>query len=129
VADDWCCKGTDPSCDGPQECANRAALLIEAQQAEIKRLRRWKAEAIEVLSRWDAVADMVPVRLGDLKSDAVAAEIERLRAEREPVLALPDDSELILCISQDYAAGYRDGYREATRQIKSLFHPKEARRG
>ena len=39
MADDWCCKGTDPSCDGPQECANRAALLIEAQQAEIERLQ------------------------------------------------------------------------------------------
>ncbi len=39
MADDWCCKGTDPSCDGSQECVNRAALLIEAQQAEIERLR------------------------------------------------------------------------------------------
>jgi len=48
--------------------------------AEIERLRRWKAKATEVLKQWDTVADMVPARLGDKKSDAVAAEIERLRS-------------------------------------------------
>ena len=47
---------------------------------EIERLRRWKAEAIEVLNRWDAVAVMVPARLGERKSETAAAEIERLRA-------------------------------------------------
>jgi hypothetical protein len=52
VADDWCCKGTDPSCDGPQECANRAALLIEAQHAEIKRLRVALAYACGILSTY-----------------------------------------------------------------------------
>jgi hypothetical protein len=104
--------------------------------AEIKRLRRWKAEATEVLTRWDAVADMVPVRLGDLKSDAVAAEIERLRAASNAVSALSDDAGLILydagltlCVSQDYVAGYRYGYREAILQIKSVFRPEEDRRG
>ena len=65
-----------------EETALDAIALIKAQQAEIERLRRWKAEAMEVLRRWDEVADMVPARIGDLKSDAVAAEIERLRAER-----------------------------------------------
>jgi hypothetical protein len=97
--------------------------------AEIKRLRRWKAEATEVLTRWDAVADMVPARIGDRKSDAVADEIERLRAASDAVSALSDDSELILSVSQDYVAGRRDGWREAVRQIKSVFHPEEARRG
>ncbi len=78
----------DPiDCDGA--CyACRAADLIEAQQSEIERLRRWKAEATEVLKGWDAVADMVPVRLGDLKSDAVAAEIIRLRQEINRLTAL-----------------------------------------
>lgn len=55
-------------------------LVIESV-AEIERLRRWKAEAIEVLNRWDAVADMVPVRPGDRKSDAVAAEIAKQKKE------------------------------------------------
>jgi hypothetical protein len=70
---------------GPEVALNifrDAADVVQAQQAEIKQLSRWKAEAIEVLNRWDAVADMVPICLGDRKSDAVAAEIERLRAER-----------------------------------------------
>jgi ABC-type nitrate/sulfonate/bicarbonate transport system substrate-binding protein len=65
-----------------------AADAIEAQQAEIERLRRWKAEATEVLKGWDAVANMVPVRLGDRKSDAVAAEIIRLRQEINRLTAL-----------------------------------------
>jgi hypothetical protein len=61
---------------------------LTRQQAEIERLRRWKAEAMEVLVQWDAVADMVPVRLGDRKSDAVAAEIIRLRQEINRLTAL-----------------------------------------
>ena len=55
---------------------------------EIERLRYWKLQATEVLKRWDAVYEMVPEpnenvglyqSLGSHKSDAVAAEIERLR--------------------------------------------------
>jgi hypothetical protein len=78
----------DPiDCDGA--CyACRAADLIEAQQSEIERLRRCKAEATEVLRRWDAVADMVPAIIGDRKSDAVAAEIIRLRQEINRLTAL-----------------------------------------
>ncbi len=52
MADDWCCKGTDPSCDGPQECANRAALLLEAQQTEIERLRAVADHLAEVLRQY-----------------------------------------------------------------------------
>ena len=69
--DDWCCKGTDPSCDGPQECANRAALLIEAQQDEIERLH----EKVEDLSMY-------------LERDA--CEIERLQALINAVSDLHD---------------------------------------
>jgi hypothetical protein len=64
---------------------------------EIERLRRWKAEATEVLNHWENLADDVlnhrdclanggGCRLGQRRSDAVAAEIERLRA----ALALAD---------------------------------------
>jgi hypothetical protein len=48
---------------------------------EIENLRRWKAEAVEVIRLWDAVADGVPLRLMQRRSDAVAEEIERLRGE------------------------------------------------
>jgi hypothetical protein len=83
----WGCAewGCDDPCDC--DCHDWTGIHVAAK-AEIERLRRWKAEAIEVLRRWDAVADMVPVRLGDRKSDAVAAEIIRLRQEINRLTAL-----------------------------------------
>lgn len=60
---------------------DEAADAVQALQAENGRLRRWKTEAMEVISRWDAIADSVPCELGQRRSDAVAAEIKRLRAE------------------------------------------------
>ena len=51
---------------------------------EIERLRRWKAEATEVIARWEDVALLVPFdssTLGQSKADVVKNEIERLRAE------------------------------------------------
>lgn len=58
--------------------------VCDACQAadEINRLRRFKAEAMAVLDRWQAVADLVPTErrsLGEHWADIVAAEIERLR--------------------------------------------------
>lgn len=49
---------------------------------EIDRLRHWKAEAIVVLARWDAVAERFDLSeyLGEFTADAVGAEIDRLRA-------------------------------------------------
>jgi hypothetical protein len=50
---------------------------------EIERLRRWKAEASEVLARWDTVAERFDLsgHLGEFMADAVADEIDRLRRE------------------------------------------------
>jgi len=77
-------------------CVRNAEGLCLLQQSlyEIKQLRRWKAEANWVLKQWDTVADMVPVRLGDLKSAAVAAEIERLRAEVTAIRAERDCAQI-----------------------------------
>lgn len=52
--------------------------VIDKLDQEIAMLRRWKAEAIEVLKRWDALADNVEAELGAPRSDAVAAHITRL---------------------------------------------------
>lgn len=58
---------------------------VDAERAlnEIDRLRRWKAEATEVLARWDAVWEHAgcPGRLGQDRSEAVREQIDRLRAE------------------------------------------------
>lgn len=56
---------------------------------EIDRLRRWKAEAIEVLQRWDDVAVRFDLsgHLCEFTADAVGAEIDDLRrrlAEASP---------------------------------------------
>jgi hypothetical protein len=49
---------------------------------EIDNLRRWKAEALEVLRRWDAVAERFDLsgHLGEFEADAVGEEIDRMRA-------------------------------------------------
>ena len=114
-----CVRNADDLC-----LLQQALYKIEHQQSEIERLRRWKAEAIEVLRRWDAVADMVPVRLGDRKSDAVAAEIERLHAER----ALADKlARALRSVIHDKPTAHTD---EVWLRIhKALEAHEEARRG
>ena len=61
----------------PQDRAIRDAIT------EIEQLRRWKAEAMEVLAGWDAVWRDAgsPGELGQYRSIAVGQEIRRLRRE------------------------------------------------
>lgn len=62
----------------------RAWKLTRRYRARITELERWKREALEVLARWDAVAEKVPVGakgLGRLKADLVADRIVELEAE------------------------------------------------
>ena len=75
-----------------------AAVELDRLQTENERLRRWKAEATEVLARWDAVADLVPSRFGYRRSAAVVAEIERLRADLAAERALADQLHNALCL-------------------------------
>ena len=66
--------------------------VCDACQAadEIKRLRRWKAEATAVLNRWDSLCGrtLEVVRIGDRKSDAMATYIESQKAEIERLRAI-----------------------------------------
>lgn len=50
---------------------------------ELDRLRRWKAEAVEVLASWEQTweAAGMPGTLGMSKAEAVRAEVERLRRQ------------------------------------------------
>lgn len=52
---------------------------------EIDRLRRWKAEALEVLSHWDAVVERFDLssHLGEFTADGVLQEIELLQRDRQ----------------------------------------------
>jgi len=60
-----------------------AAAWLFAAADEIDRLRQWKSEAITVLSGWDDVFGALgsPGKLGESKSAAAKAEIDRLRGE------------------------------------------------
>ena len=56
--------------------------LIDRQQDDIRRLVRWQAEAVEVLKRWDQVADLVPGSFlvpGANRSACVHAYIDHLQ--------------------------------------------------
>lgn len=52
---------------------------------EVAHLRRWKAEATEVLNLWEAVWELLdrPGALGESKAKSVLAEVRRLQALAE----------------------------------------------
>lgn len=60
-----------------------AATMLRAGVTELENLRRWKAEAIEVLGMWESVwkAAGGPGRLGDSKADSTAAYIIHIAGE------------------------------------------------
>ena len=67
------------SIDGP---APNGLTIDERREvvAEIERLRAWKAEAMEVLTNWDLVFEMIETRpqdLGRSKADVMADYIQR----------------------------------------------------
>lgn len=76
-----------------------AADAIEARDAEIERLQRWKAESITLLKQWNQIADDVIAQLGTAdtlghrRPDIVASELERLRAKNEAALLIISDLE------------------------------------
>lgn len=53
---------------------------LRAANEQIARLERWKAEATELLVKWDTMHDVLgsPARLGESKVDASLAEARRL---------------------------------------------------
>lgn len=57
MADEWCCKGTDPLCDGPQECASRAADEIERLRAAL-----WLASEVALIE----IADPADTSVDDV---------------------------------------------------------------
>lgn len=99
------------------------SLLVEAAD-EIERLQRWKAEATEVLERWDEVASMCHPRLGESKSEAVACEIERLRTENAAERALADQLAEALKEWQAF-----DTLAAQKLVVSAIYAHKEARRG
>ncbi len=71
--------------DGHPAMRADTALMREGA-AEIRQLRRWKAEAIEVLGQWDATYKLVPERpeyLALTKASATALELTRQAQEIE----------------------------------------------
>jgi len=62
--------------------AARIAAETEALRREVERLTRWKAEAMEVLSGWEAVYEDLgsPGNLGDRKHEAVRCEVAKYTA-------------------------------------------------
>lgn len=72
------------------------AMDAELVRPEVEMLRRWKAEAIEVIEQWESLVELVPEpTLGQPKWDSVRGEIERLRtrvADLEDALAALRDA-------------------------------------
>lgn len=60
-----------------------AIEIARAYQAKCERLERWKAEATDVIGRWEAVYEAAGIdpagNLGRKKSDLLAEELQRLR--------------------------------------------------
>ena len=74
---------------GDAYLSNDGSLLVDAA-AEIERLRAWKAQATEILARWDAVADTIdigPNQLGLHKYDLVHSQLQFLQASNDGYFA------------------------------------------
>lgn len=63
--------------------ADALSRMLAGAAIELDQLRQWKSEAITVLSGWDDVFEALgsPGKLGESKSAAAKAEVERLRGE------------------------------------------------
>lgn len=63
--------------------AEELSRMLAGAAIELDQLRQWKSEAITVLSGWDDVFEALgsPGKLGESKSAAAKAEVERLRGE------------------------------------------------
>lgn len=58
--------------------------VIMSVLTEIDRLRRWKTEAMTVISSWEEVHEALgcPGKIGDRKSVASKLEVERLKSQQ-----------------------------------------------
>ena len=63
--------------------ADALSRMLTGAAIELDQLRQWKSEAITVLNGWDDVFEALgmPGKLGESKSAAAKAEIDRLRGE------------------------------------------------
>ena len=66
---------------------------LQAERIEVERLRRWKAEALQVLAGWETVWEALgmPGDLGQQKSSAALAEVKRLRLNLASVSQVAND--------------------------------------
>lgn len=72
------------------------SYIIDGQDRELARLRRWRTEALKVLKAWDDVAEMIEVECGSTKSSAVGAYITQL--ESENVKLMTENSRLMVAV-------------------------------
>jgi hypothetical protein len=97
-------------------------LLTDAARAEVERLRRWKAEAVEVMSGLQEVGKALGVGLGKRitaretvdKALDLRNERDEARAQVASVLALADE------FGEDAEAKYEDAYEEGRRDYADL---------
>ena len=100
----WSAIAHDP--DGPPVLKIPRANLAELVD-ELGRLHRWKAEAIDVIERWDRLADKVTTQLGQRRSDAVADELTALREARHNAFSALDKREAEIARLSDALAAER----------------------
>lgn len=63
-----------------ENVADRIASL----EAEVAKLLRWKAEAVEVMAAWDEVAELIPMALGESRAAAVRSWAAMFAAGEAP---------------------------------------------
>lgn len=116
-------------------------LLCKQEQAvgyaEQERLHRWKREACEVMTKWEAVWEALgrPGELGRSKAEGALAEVENLRAASDRAIKIwqaahpdrsdiwPDQAALLvwLLVQLDATRAERDGLAARLRTANQVM--------
>jgi hypothetical protein len=78
---EWAVKGLNNTSINTELLIERIATALQASRDEADKLRRWKAEAMEVLTAYDNLADSVGGELGRRKVDNLTDYVNRLRSQ------------------------------------------------
>lgn len=122
---------------GSREAAEKLGARIDELVAEHERLHRWKREASEVMSKWEAVWEALgrPGKLGRSKAEGALAEVENLRAASARAITLwqaahpdradiwPDQAELLVWLLEqlDALRAERDGLEARLRTVDRVM--------
>jgi hypothetical protein len=111
-----------------QALANRGYEVVPAGTADrLAAAERWKAEATEVINGWDRVHDVLgsPGEWGQLRSEAVVAEVLAIKTERDEAHAQLAATRSAYAWARAYAYAWGVGIPDVDEVLATAVQPPE----